>query len=92
METIVRKRKEKEISKEKLYKSLKKMGNDIKRDSLSKWESNLEIPNVRQFLDLCELLGFEGANAMFGLMTKVVIIIFLFHQTDFQKMQIFQLP
>lgn len=66
---IAAKRKEKKLSQPRLAELLKEEGIDIKATSISKWEKNINLPNVLQFLALCEVLEIEDVNATFDILT-----------------------
>jgi len=65
-QTIAAKRKEKKLSQPQLAALLHKKGLDIKPNSISKWEQNVNSPNVQQFFTLCEVLEIEDINETFG--------------------------
>lgn len=65
-QTIAAKRKEKKLSQPQLAELLNKKGLDVKANSLSKWEKNVNSPNVQQFFTLCEVLEIEDINETFG--------------------------
>lgn len=65
-QTIAAKRKERGLSQPQLAELLNEKGLDVKAHSLSKWEKNVNTPNVLQFFTLCEVLGIEDINETFG--------------------------
>ena len=40
---------------------------EVKSGSISKWEKNVNSPNVIQFFALCEILGIDNINDTFGI-------------------------
>ena len=44
-----------------------KKGLEVKPGSISKWEKNVNLPNVIQFFALCEILGIDNINDTFGI-------------------------
>ncbi|MDO4647025.1 MAG: XRE family transcriptional regulator [Eubacteriales bacterium] len=65
-QTIATKRKEKKLSQPQLAELLNQKGLNVKANSLSKWEKNVNSPNVQQFFTLCEVLEIEDINETFG--------------------------
>ena len=53
---IANKRKECKLSQPQLAALMCKNGLNVKAHSISKWEKNVNLPNVLQFFALCEIL------------------------------------
>ena len=53
---IANKRKDRKLSQPQLAALLCERGLDVKAHSISKWEKNVNLPNVLQFFALCEIL------------------------------------
>lgn len=69
-QTLAAKRKEKALSQPRLAELCKAYGMDIKPSTLSKWETNINMPNPIQFFILCEILNIDDINETFGVATK----------------------
>lgn len=69
-QVITARRKKKKLSQPQLAELLKSKGIDIKANSISKWEKNVNSPSVLQFFALCEILEIDDINASFGIGTK----------------------
>ena len=65
--TLAAKRKEKHLNQLQLADLLNKKGLEVKSGSISKWEKNVNSPNVIQFFALCEILGIDNINDTFGI-------------------------
>ena len=65
--TLAAKRKEKHLNQLQLADLLNKKGLEVKPGSISKWEKNVNSPNVIQFFALCEILGIDNINDTFGI-------------------------
>lgn len=65
--TLAEKRKHKNLSQPELASILKEKGIDVKAPSISKWEKNINTPNVHQFFALCEILDISDINETFGI-------------------------
>lgn len=65
--TLAAKRKEKHLNQLQLTDLLNKKGLEVKPGSISKWEKNVNSPNVIQFFALCEILGIDNINDTFGI-------------------------
>lgn len=66
-QTLAAKRKEKRMSQTHLAGLLKFRGFDVKANSISKWEQNVNTPSVLQFFALCEILEIDDINTTFGI-------------------------
>ena len=65
--TLAAKRKERHLNQLQLADLLNKKGLEVKSGSISKWEKNVNSPNVIQFFALCEILGIDNINDTFGI-------------------------
>ena len=65
--TLAAKRKERHLNQLQLADLLNKKGLEVKPGSISKWEKNVNSPNVIQFFALCEILGIDNINDTFGI-------------------------
>ena len=59
---IANKRKDRKLSQPQLAALLCERGLDVKAHSISKWEKNVNLPNVLQFFALCEILEISSAD------------------------------
>ena len=59
--------KERHLNQLQLADLLNKKGLEVKSGSISKWEKNVNSPNVIQFFALCEILGIDNINDTFGI-------------------------
>lgn len=62
---ISSKRKEHRLSQPQLTALMRGCGLDVKAHSISKWEKNVNLPNVMQFFALCEILEITNINKTF---------------------------
>ena len=67
---IAEKRKELNLSQPQLAALLCESGLDVKAHSISKWEKNVNLPNVLQFFALCEILEISDINKTFQIGTE----------------------
>ena len=51
-------------------------GLDVKAHSISKWEKNVNLPNVMQFFALCEILEITDINKTFQIGNKENLFMF----------------
>ena len=66
---IANKRKDRKLSQPQLAALLCERGLDVKAHSISKWEKNVNLPNVLQFFALCEILEISDINRTFQIGT-----------------------
>lgn len=66
---IANKRKYRKLSQPQLAALLCERGLDVKAHSISKWEKNVNLPNVLQFFALCEILEISDINRTFQIGT-----------------------
>ena len=67
---ISSKRKEHRLSQPQLTALMREYGLDVKTHSISKWEKNVNLPNVMQFFALCEILEITDINKTFQIGNK----------------------
>ena len=67
---ISSKRKEHRLSQPQLAALMGEHGLDVKAHSISKWEKNVNLPNVMQFFALCEILEITDINKTFQIGNK----------------------
>ena len=67
---ISSKRKERRLSQPQLAALMGEHGLDVKAHSISKWEKNVNLPNVMQFFALCEILEITDINKTFQMGNK----------------------
>lgn len=73
---ISSKRKEHRLSQPQLAALMGEHGLDVKAHSISKWEKNVNLPNVMQFFALCEILEITDINKTFQMGQVYVMIAF----------------
>ena len=66
-QTLATKRKEKGLSQLQLAELMCRTGLTVQSRSISKWEKNINLPNVLQFFALCEILDITDINETFGI-------------------------
>ena len=66
---IANKRKDRKLSQPQLAALLCERGLDVRAHSISKWEKNVNLPNVLQFFALCEILEISDINRTFQIGT-----------------------
>ena len=66
-QTLATKRKEKGLSQLQLAELMCRTGLVVQSRSISKWEKNINLPNVLQFFALCEILDITDINETFGI-------------------------
>ena len=66
---IANKRKDRKLSQPQLAALLCERGLDVKAHSISKWEKNVNLPNVLQFFALCEILEISDIHRTFQIGT-----------------------
>mgnify|MGYP004450446737 CR=1 FL=1 len=64
--TLAAIRKQRKLNQLQLAELLNEKGLDVRANTLSKWEKNVNSPNVLQFFTLCDALGIEDINEAFG--------------------------
>lgn len=69
-EVIAQKRIEHNLSQKELAALMNIKGHSVNFSSISKWEKNINRPNVMQFFTLCELLEISNINAAFHIAEK----------------------
>ena len=67
---ISSKRKEHRLSHPQLTALMREYGLDVKTHSISKWEKDVNLPNVMQFFALCEILEITDINKTFQIGNK----------------------
>lgn len=67
---ISSKKKEHRLSQPQLTALMREYGLDVKTHSISKWEKNVNLPNVMQFFALCEILEITDINKTFQIGNK----------------------
>ncbi len=65
-EVFAARRKAKGLSQMELAQRLTELGFEVSNQAVSKWEKNMTLPNARQFLALCEVLGIEDVRGEFS--------------------------
>lgn len=65
-EIIAARRKELGMNQAELAARLTKLDLPVSNQAVSKWENGLTLPNARQFLALCRILGIEDIKGMFS--------------------------
>ena len=63
------KEKDRKLSQPQLAALLCERGLDVKAHSISKWEKNVNLPNILQFFALCEILEISDINRTFQIGT-----------------------
>lgn len=71
---IATKRKECKLSQPQLAALMCKKGLNVKAHSISKWEKNVNLPNVLQFFALCEILKISDINQTFQVGTEATLL------------------
>ena len=71
---IATKRKECKLSQPQLAALMCKKGLNGKAHSISKWEKNVNLPNVLQFFALCEILKISDINQTFQVGTEATLL------------------
>lgn len=71
---IANKRKECKLSQPQLAALMCKNGLNVKAHSISKWEKNVNLPNVLQFFALCEILKISDINKTFQIGTEATLL------------------
>lgn len=71
---IATKRKECKLSQPQLAALMCKKGLNVKAHSISKWETNVNLPNVLQFFALCEILKISDINQTFQVGTEATLL------------------
>ena len=71
---IANKRKDRKLSQPQLAALLCERGLDVKAHSISKWEKNVNLPNVLQFFALCEILKISDINQTFQVGTEATLL------------------
>lgn len=71
---IATKRKECKLSQPQLAALMCKKGLSVKAHSISKWEKNVNLPNVLQFFALCEILKISDINQTFQVGTEATLL------------------
>lgn len=71
---IANKRKECKLSQPQLAALMCKKGLNVKAHSISKWEKNVNLPNVLQFFALCEILKISDINQTFQVGTEATLL------------------
>ena len=66
---VANKRKERRLSQPQLAALLCERGLNVKAHSISKWEKNVNLPNILQFFALCEILEISDINRTFQIGT-----------------------
>jgi len=69
-EILASRRKEKGFTQTDVLNLLAELGFDFKSLSISKWETDINIPNVNVFFALCEILDFTDINSTFEVAVK----------------------
>lgn len=65
-EILAARRKELGMNQAELAARLTKLDLPVSNQAVSKWENGLTLPNARQFLALCRILGIEDIKGMFS--------------------------
>lgn len=65
-ETLNARRRENSISQAELAEMLRGEGVDVTNQAISKWETGSTLPNAKQFLAVCKVLGIDDIAGTFG--------------------------
>lgn len=65
-ESLAEKRRKNGFSQITLAKALEEKGFGVTPGAISKWETNVTLPNVHQFFALCEIMNITDINEAFG--------------------------
>ena len=63
---IAERRREKEMNQAELAAALDELGFGVTNQAVSKWEKGATLPNARQFLAICDVLGIEDIRGTFS--------------------------
>lgn len=63
---IAERRREKGMNQAELAAALDELGFGVTNQAVSKWEKGATLPNARQFLAICDVLGIEDIRGTFS--------------------------